>query len=175
MNLKKIKIIAVFLTFLIAFPIHFIYDLFPNPIISIFIPVNESIWEHMKILFTVQILYSIIDYKLIKHYNIKINNFKFNIFFTSFISIPIYLLLYLPLYFIFKENMFISISLILIVFAITQYISYKILTSKNNSKLNFISIPLIILCYIIFTILTYYPPHNFLFYDTANKLYGIKK
>ena len=39
-------------TFLLAFPFHFGYDILPNQVSAIFFPVNESIWEHMKMLFT---------------------------------------------------------------------------------------------------------------------------
>lgn len=30
--------------------LHFLYDLFPNPVTAILSPVNESLWEHLKIL-----------------------------------------------------------------------------------------------------------------------------
>ena len=103
----------------------------------------------MKILFTSQIIYSIIDYFLIKHNNIQISNFKSNVFITSFLSIPIYLIIYLPIRIIFGENLIVSILLMIIVFIISQIISYKILTSKENKLLNKYSLILIIICYII--------------------------
>ena len=31
--------------------LHFIHDFFPNPIVALIAPVNESIWEHLKILY----------------------------------------------------------------------------------------------------------------------------
>ena len=31
--------------------LHFLYDLLPNPVTALFSPVNESLWEHGKILF----------------------------------------------------------------------------------------------------------------------------
>lgn len=31
--------------------LHFLYDLFPNPVTALFAPVNESLWEHLKILY----------------------------------------------------------------------------------------------------------------------------
>lgn len=31
--------------------LHFLYALFPNPITALIAPVNESLWEHLKILF----------------------------------------------------------------------------------------------------------------------------
>ena len=51
MNLKTAKILAIINIFLISFPSHFIYDFFPNTFTSILFPVNESIWEHLKLSF----------------------------------------------------------------------------------------------------------------------------
>ncbi len=31
--------------------LHFIYEWWPNPLIGLIAPVNESVWEHMKLLF----------------------------------------------------------------------------------------------------------------------------
>ena len=98
MTLKKIKIIAIFGIFILSFLSHFAYDLFPNIIFSFIFPVNESIWEHMKILFTTTIIYGIIDFYLLNKYNIKYNNFAFQLYFTATASIPIYLAIYLPIY-----------------------------------------------------------------------------
>lgn len=173
MNLKKIKIISVIGLFIISFISHFAYDLFPNIIFSFIFPVNESIWEHMKILFTSTLLYEIIDYLLLKKYNIKYNNFSFNLYFTALISIPIYLVLYLPLYKLFGENIIISISLLLIVYIITQVISYNILKEKKLKVLSSLTIPIIFITYLGFIYLTYNPIHNYIFYDTNDKKYGI--
>lgn len=175
MKLKTIKIISAIGLFALSFLSHFIYDWFPNVITSIFFPVNESIWEHMKMLFTTIIMYGIIDYILLKKNNIYINNFKAQLFFTAFISIPIYLIFFLPIYSIIGENVFVSISLMLVVYIIISYISYKMLLSDDFVILNKISVYLIIIMYFIFTYLTYFPIHNYLFYDTNNDSYGIEK
>ena len=98
MNLKKIKIIAIIGIFVISFISHFAYELFPNLIFSFIFPVNESIWEHMKIIFTSTLLYGIIDYILLNKYNIKYSNFSFQLYFTALAAIPIYLVIYIPLY-----------------------------------------------------------------------------
>ena len=31
--------------------LHFLYDLWPNPLTAVFAPVNESVWEHLKLLY----------------------------------------------------------------------------------------------------------------------------
>ena len=173
MNLKKIKILAIIGIFIISFLSHFAYEIFPNIIFSFIFPVNESIWEHMKILFTSTLLYGIIDYLLLKKYNIKYNNFNFQLYFTALIGIPIYLVIYLPLYNLLGESPFISISLLLIVYIITQIVSHNILKEKELKILNLITIPVILLSYLGFIYLTYNPPHTYIFYDITEDKYSI--
>ena len=42
---------------------HFLYTIIPNPITSIISPTNESIFQHLKMLFISSIIYSLINYK----------------------------------------------------------------------------------------------------------------
>lgn len=173
--LKKTRIYAVIGIFIISFISHFVFELYPNILVSIFFPVNESIWEHIKILFTSIIIYSFIDKIILNKYEINYNNFYLQIFITAIISIPIYLIIYLPLHYIIGENQIISITLLLIVYIIIEIISYKILKQKEYNIPNYIIIIFIILTYILFAYLTYNPPKYYIFYDTHNKTYGIKK
>lgn len=173
--LKKTRIYAIIGIFLLSFICHFVFDLFPNVLFSIFFPVNESIWEHMKILFTATLLYSFIDKIILKKLNVNYNNYYLQLFISAFISIPIYLIIYLPIYNFIGENMFVSIFLLLIVYIIMQYISYKIMQKKETKIPNYIFNILIILTYIIFTYLTYNPPQNYIFYDSENEIYGIER
>lgn len=173
--LKKTRIYAIIGIFLLSFICHFVFDLFPNVLFSIFFPVNESIWEHMKILFTATLLYSFIDKIILKKLNVNYNNYYLQLFISAFISIPIYLIIYLPIYNSIGENMFVSIFLLLIVYIIMQYISYKIMQKKETKIPNYIFSILIILTYIIFIYLTYNPPQNYIFYDSENEIYGIER
>ena len=175
MNLKTIKLIAIINIFILSFPAHFLYDFFPNTITSILFPVNESIFEHMKIIFTSPLIYGLIDYLLLRLNNIKYNNFLFQLLFTSSISIPIFLIIFLPIHFIIGEYLLITLLLLFITYIISQIISYYILTSNSLPLLNIIAIPLIIIIYSIFTYLTYNPPQNYFFYDTITNSYGIPK
>lgn len=173
MTLKKDKIISTIFIIALCFLFHFLYEWFKNPLFAIFFPVNESIWEHMKILFSSICFYGIIDYIILYKNKIKTNNFVFNIFITSIISIIIYLLIFLPIYNIIGENILISISLMIIVIIITQIISYHILRKKNINYINYLSFILIIISYIIFGFLTYNPIKNYIFLDTTKNIYGI--
>lgn len=173
MNLTKDKIISSILIFALCFLFHFLYEWFPNPLFAIFFPVNESIWEHMKILFSSICFYGIIDYIFLYKSKIEFNNFFFNIFLTGLLSIIIYLLIFLPIYNKFGESLIVSISLMLIVIIISQIISYFILKSKHLNYVNSISFILIITSYVIFGYLTYNPIHNYIFLDNSKNIYGI--
>lgn len=173
MNLKKIKLISIIGTFILCFIIHFAYDVFPNTLFSIFFSVNESIWEHMKMIFTSILLFSIIEYFILKKFNIKYNNYLFSKTVEAIISIPIYLLMFLPFYYRFGEKMIVIFIMMFITYSIVEYIGYKIMNLNNIKYGNIISIILIIVSYIIFGYLTYHPIKNHLFLDTHNEKYGI--
>lgn len=174
MNLKKIKILAIISIFLLSFVFHFVYDLVPGVITSLFFPVNESIWEHMKLIFTGTLFFSVIEYFLLRKYNITYHNYYFSLFVSSVISFIFYLIVYLPLYNYYGENMFISISLLFIVILVFQGISYYILEGKHIKYINIMSVILIISTFIIFIYFTYRPPAGYIFYDIVKGGYGIK-
>lgn len=173
MNLYKVKIISIIGTFLLCFITHYIYSIFPNTLFSIFFPVNESIWEHMKMIFTSILLFGIIEYIFLKKFKINHNNYLFSKFIEAFISIPIYLIIFLPIYYKIGENMIIIFIIMIITFIIVEYIGYKIIKMNNLKYINYISIILIIISYIIFGYLTYHPIKNHLFLDTSKEKYGI--
>lgn len=173
MTLKRTKIISTIGIFLFCFLFHFIYEWLPSPITAIFFPVNESIWEHMKLLFSAVIMYGIIDYIILQKFNIKYNNFFTALFVSATAIIPIYLIMFLPVYYKIGENMVITIGIMLLAIIISQVISYYILKAKDCDKLNIISFILIIVSYIVFAYLTYYPIKNELFFDTQEEKYGL--
>lgn len=173
MNLKKIKIIAVFGIYILACIFHFGYDLLPCSLTAIFFPVNESIWEHQKLLFTSVIMYGIVDYILINKFKIKCNNFFTSLFVSALTIIPIFLLIYLPIYYKIGPKLWLNFGVMGIAIIISQIISYFIMKSKTCNILNKISLVLIVLSYIVFAYLTYYPIKSKLFFDTQEEKYGI--
>jgi len=150
------------------------YGWFPNSIISIFFPVNESIWEHMKILYTSILFGGLVEYILLKIYKIDTCNFNLQLIISSYLSIIIYLIIYLPIFLLFGENLIVSISLMILVYGIIEIISYYIMKYKCIKWNNSLGILIIIIGYFIFIYFTYNPPHNFIFYDNLNGYYGIK-
>ena len=50
-KLYKLQWIGFFITGGLGVLLHFLYDWFPGPLVAFFSGVNESTWEHMKLLF----------------------------------------------------------------------------------------------------------------------------
>ena len=161
MTIKKIKIINVVFLFLLSYLWHFMYDLLPNNFFALFFPVNESIWEHMKIIYYCLLLSSVLEFILYHKFKIKINNFYISSMVKSLLGVIMYLIIFIPIYKIIGESMFVSISLMLIVYALMELISLKILQSEELN-INILPVIIIALGMILFIILTFYPLHNFL-------------
>ncbi len=172
--MKRIKFIGVIVIFLLTILYHFLYDWLPNPVFSVFFPVNESIWEHMKLLYSGIFTWGVIEYFILRKKGISYRNFFSTLFLEMVTSIMIYLIMYLPLYNVFGENMVISIGLLIVVIILEEIFSYYLFSySKENRILNRISILFIVLGFVVFLCFTYDPPKNYIFYDIVSNKYGI--
>ena len=49
--MKKVFFLTAVLASLAGAALHFLYDLCPAPLVGLFAPVNESVWEHLKLLY----------------------------------------------------------------------------------------------------------------------------
>ena len=114
MELKIVKIVDCFLIFLLCFVTHFVFDWFPNTLFSIFFPVNESIWEHMKMLFSAIIIYGIIDFTFLRSLKIYFNNFLTSLFLSGIFGVMSFLIIYMPLFYIFGNNMIMNFVVLFI-------------------------------------------------------------
>ena len=124
-------------------------------------------------LFTGVMIVTLFDFLAFKKWNIKNSNFLTSSFISSVTGVPIFLIIYLPLYNNFGENMILNIVVLFIVIIISQIISFKVLISEHMKHLGYLSFIGIIIAYIIFAVLTYYPPENDLFLDHKENKYGI--
>lgn len=173
MDLKKLLKYNILIIFGLSFFSHFAYKVIPINLFAIFFPVNESIFEHMKMIYTTFLIDSLILYIALKKKNIKFNNFLCCLFLSPIISIISFLLIWLPIYYRIGENMIITLTVLLISICISQITSYYILSSHDNKVLNYISFGFTILFIILFAYFTYYPLHNDFFLDSLNEKYGI--
>lgn len=161
---KKIAI-NFFITFILMFIIHNVFPIFKNNITAIFFPVNESVWEHMKMLFTGILLTGFINYCFFKTKNNSLSSLIVGI-----ISIIIYLVCFLPFN---SDNKILIFSILIIDIIICEIIRYFLIKKEVFYKYNNLAFILIIICYIIFGYLTYKPPICDLFKDKTKNMYGI--
>ena len=174
LNLKKSRILAIFIIYILNFVFHFAYELFPNTLFSIFFPVNESIFEHQKLIFSSFMFYGIIDYFITRKQEVTKTSFFLSLIVSAFSAIGIFLLIWLPIFYKTGENMIVTFIVLFIAIALSQVISYYIL--KHDFKSDYIptlSIILIIITYVVAAYLTYNPPKYEFFFDTKDEKYGI--
>lgn len=154
--------------------LHFVYSWSGNNfIVGLFAPVNESPWEHMKLVFTSLILFALIEYPLLKN---KVNNYCFAL--LTEITIAIIFILttfYTYTYFVDHSILAIDIGSFVAAIILAKYVGYKILINKNYRNLNVISIILLTTLTLFFFYATINPPHIDLFLDSVTNTYGINQ
>jgi len=170
-GLLRWELIGVFAIFILQSILHFAYEFTSIKGLALISAVNESVWEHLKIGFYGALLFYIVEYFHIGKYP--------NFLFAKLISlyfIPIFIVVTYYTYTGILGKHFLLVDLLIAFVAgmLAQILSYKIITSpKDYSSLNFLSIILIIIAIITFTIFTFKPPHIPLFFDKTNAKYGI--
>ena len=118
------------------------------------------------------LIFSIVEYFLYKKYRVNHNNFALSVFLEISLSIVIFLIIYLPIYHFTGSVFVLNLIVLFISIYFVNIISFYILKLRPLHK-EIISIIGIILVYILFGILTYFPPENYLFFDTLENKYGI--
>lgn len=163
--MNKKLIINIILTFGLCFLTHNIYKWIPNNLTAIFFPTNESVWEHMKMLFTTYLISGFIIYIIFDK-----RNFALSSLIVGIGGIILYLILFLPLNTTSKIAIFGTLIIDIIIF---EYIRLKLINKVYNIKYNILAYILIIGVYILFVYLTFKPLKNDLFKDKITNQYGI--
>lgn len=151
--------------------LHFLYDWFGGNIAALFSGVNESTWEHMKLLFFPLFLFAIIESFVVgKNYE----NFwcvKLKGALLGLLLIPT---IFYTLQGIFgKTPDFINISIFYISAAVVFIYETRQFKANNSCKLEKIAILIFGLIAILFMIFTFAPPIIPLFKDPINNSYGL--
>lgn len=164
-NMNKLKcytVIGAIFVLIIGTLSHFLYEWTNyNYIIGLFTPVNESTWEHMKLIFFPMLLYSLfMILKLNKDYKCLVSSLSSGILLGTFL-IPIIFYTYSG---ILGYNTFILDILTFAVSVIAAfYAAYKLALSCNMQRYTALLRGLIIVITICFLLFTYYPPNIGLF------------
>ena len=162
-------------TSLLGTMLHFLYDMLGKSIlIAPFSAVNESIWEHMKLLYFPMLIFAIIENQFFK------TEFK-NFWFAKLVGFSVGLILIPVLYYCYTGILGVFADwfniLIFFIAAAAAFIIETIILKRNQKPLisNKISFFIICLIGIIFIILTFLPIKIPLFKDPLTNQYGIIK
>ena len=163
-HLKRYTIIGIFFVLIIGTLAHFLYDLTGNNyIVGLFTPINESIWEHMKLLFFPMLTYSLIMIlKFHRKYSCITSALSFGIL-AGALLIPLF---YYAYTYILGKNAFImDIGIFILSIAIAFWLSYKLTLSCRLES--FTSLLCILMCilFVCFLVFTYHPPNTTIFQD----------
>ena len=159
-------------TLLIGSLLHFLYDWTNSPVVAVFSAVNESTWEHLKLLFFPAFVFSVIESKfLLKSYP--------NFWQTKLMGIMTGIVLIPALFYTYngafgKSPDWLNIVFFLIVVVFVFYLETKIFNEKPSTRFRRI-FTIISLCVIavLFGVFTFLPPKLPLFIDPITNTYGI--
>lgn len=171
-KLFKYEIIGFVFTGIVGSVAHFLYELSGyNTVVGLFCSVNESVWEHLKLLFFPYILYAAIEYFLLK----KPKGF----FRAKLIGIISGMLATVAIYYIYngavgKSPDLLNILSFFLGVGVAYLVSYTVIKNEKEASAagDIISILLIIAIGASFALFTFYPPFIPLFEDPRYAVFG---
>ena len=172
-TILKWEILGILFIVILGSLFHFMFQLsnYWTPLGAIF-PVNESVWEHLKLAYWPLIIFSVIEYYFIRE---KANNFILGKTISFIISIStILIVFYSYTALLGTELLIVDILSFVVGVIIGQLVSYKILTIEQLSTFYFNGSLIVFIGFgILFAVFTYFPPLLPIFQDSETGLYGI--
>ena len=172
-NSFKYTIISGIIVMILGTLLHFVYEwTCDNKCIAAVSAVNESTWEHLKLIFYPMFLTTIIGYFVIgKEYS----NFLFARLLGILTAISFTIIFFYTYSGIVGNNFApIDIGIFFVAVILGEFVSYKVLNSglKCNKYASLSLLIALLLCFIVFT---YKVPRIGLFRDPLNSSYGIEE
>ena len=170
-KIKKYQIFSIIFTFILGTLLHFTYMLSgKNEVVAIFSSINESVWEHLKLLYFPMLITIVIGYFYIgknspnficsKTLGIVISMAFTVIFFYTYTGI------------LGKNIPAIDITSFFVAAALGEFVSYLLIVNKFKCN-KIIAITTLIIIFICFIVFTYFTPNIGLFKDPITGYYGI--
>lgn len=163
-KILKWEILSFLFIGLVGASLHFTYELsdFSSNVVAYFSAVNESTWEHLKMVFFPGLVFALIEYTYVRD---EVNNYliaKTVSLFLMPLVITVGWYIYAPAV---GRSIF-PVDLLLFYLAVTvgQIASYKLLTRPPLANIyRRVSLAALLVMLLAFSTFTFYPPRNFLF------------
>ena len=172
-NLIKFQIFSAIFVIILGTILHFTYTWSGNnSIVGLFSAVNESTWEHLKLLFFSMLITTITGYFIFK------DTFS-NFLCSKTIGIIITMLFTVMFFYTYTgiigtDYTFLNILTFILSVIIGEYVSYM-LTINNFTFNKIFCISILIILTVLFFVFTFNSPKINLFKDPLTNIYGIKK
>ena len=152
--------------------LHFLYEWLDGAIWVVpFSGVNESTWEHMKLMFFPMLIFAIFQSFFFREYG-DFTCVKLRGILLGLILIPILFYTYNGA--VGKSPDWLNIAIFFISVAISFYYENKLLTSQRPiCKSSKLAIFILLVVLLLFVVFTFYPPHLGIFRDPITGGYGI--
>jgi hypothetical protein len=152
--------------------LHFVYGWSGNsPVIGLFAPVNESVWEHLKMGFWTLIPFSLVEYAFLGG---GVRGF----FFSKLAGVLILIAVILGIYYGYmavlkREILVVDISSFVLGAILCQIIAFRLMSrARVPAWMEALGICGIAVIALLFMVFTYAPPHFPLFMDSNTGTYG---
>ena len=135
--------------------------------------VNESTWEHFKIGFWPMLIWALIEYPFLR----KITRNYWVAKCAALLVLPLVIAVLFYTYTTVTGHHYLiaDVSIFVIAVIAGQTVSYKLLTAEEIGRrwLKGLAVALIAIMVVVYSLLSYYPPRNFLFEHPDTGEYGI--
>ncbi|MDF2700622.1 MAG: hypothetical protein K0Q49_2181, partial [Haloplasmataceae bacterium] len=148
--IKKWEIIGIFIIIFLGVSLHFAYDYFDhNQFVGLIAPVNESVWEHLKMTFYAMTLFAAIEYIFL---NKEGKNFLFAKAFSSLLACFLVVVIYYGYTKFMDHNLYLDILTFVLAVVIAQLFSYFIIKIKLFlAGINYIGVIVLFLAVMLFS------------------------
>ena len=174
-KLKTVQIVVIILAIVFGTLLHFTYEWSgENRIVGLFSATNESVWEHLKLVFYPMLILAIVEYFVVKK---EANNYIEAKSLGIFLAIAFIIVFYYTYTGIIGKTFFIiDILTFIISIILGEWVSYKLMIRKSESTTlsKILSSAIIFYFLISFILFTYNPANINLFKDPTqimNRLY----
>lgn len=153
--------------------LHFVYKCTnQNKIVGLFSPVNESVWEHLKMLFVPMLLYSAVEDFVVGN---RLPNFiAGKVIGAVYGMITILIIFYTYTGITGRHFLWADILAYLFGVLAAFVYSWQIISQPDaGSATQCVALIVAMVLIVSFAVFTYYPPHIPLFLDPIHKVYGV--
>lgn len=164
--LKKLSVFGILFTFIVGSILHFAYPLTDyNMFLGYFVPVSESVWEHLKLAFIAWLIYGLTCWSLLYQ---QVHNYWLGTFLASF-SGNLFIVFFFYTYTSLCGHSILLLDLLSFLLAciIGAYVFYRILSYREIDPGHLIGSLLILLTLLSFAYFSYNPGSLPIFSDPA--------